>query len=348
MAKYRYVHTSFWDDSFVLNLSPEDKYFYLYILTNSKSTQCGIYELPKRVMAFETGYNLETIDKLLKRFKDYGKILYSEKTQEICVLNWPKYNYLNSSKIIKKINDELGAVKDKELVRALMNNLPAWLSYDIDAFSIPYIYPIDTVSNKSNNKSNSNNNSKSNKKRELEPSKKDGNATCNVTDDVTRDATVTSRDALDIDIDKDIDKEKDNNISPKGDISQHKKSVDHPCPYQKVVSLYHEICTSLPKVKALTDTRKRYLRARWKEHPDMDFWRELFEKVEASDFLTGRADYGNRKPFIANFEWIIRPNNFAKILEGIYDNRDSDPSFEAELLARANQLKRRREYESNF
>jgi len=186
------------------------------------------------------------------------------------------------------------------------------------------------------------------KKLELEPSKKDGNATCNVTDDVTRDATVTSRDALDIDIDKDIDKEKDNNISPKGDISQHKKSVDHPCPYQKIVSLYHEICTSLPKVKTLTDTRKRYLRARWKEHPGMDFWRELFEKVEASDFLTGRADYGNRKPFIANFEWIIRPNNFAKILEGIYDNRDSDPSFEAELLARANQLKRRREYESNF
>ena len=163
---------------------------------------------------------------------------------------------------------------------------------------------------------------------------------------VTCNATVALSNA--IDIDKDIDKEKDNNISPKGDISQHKKSVDHPCPYKKIVSLYHEICTSLPKVKALTDTRKRYLRARWKEHPGMDFWRELFEKVEASDFLTGRADYGNRKPFIANFEWIIRPNNFAKILEGIYDNRDSDPSFEAELLARANQLKRRREYESNF
>ncbi|MFW6121084.1 MAG: replication protein [Petrotogales bacterium] len=144
MAKYRYVHTSFWEDSFVVQLSPEDKYFYLYILTNTKTTQCGIYELPKKIIQFETGYNIETIDKLLKRFKQYDKIIYSEKTQEIAILNWPKYNYTISQTIIKRINKELKQVRDNQLVEAVMRNLPKEIGWGYDTLSIPYIYPIDT------------------------------------------------------------------------------------------------------------------------------------------------------------------------------------------------------------
>lgn len=81
MAKYRQVHTTFWDDAFVLDLTPEEKYFYLYLMTNNKTTQCGIYELPKRVIEMHTGYNRETVDKLLQRFVDYEKIIYNDKTK---------------------------------------------------------------------------------------------------------------------------------------------------------------------------------------------------------------------------------------------------------------------------
>ncbi|TKI91171.1 replication protein, partial [Bacillus wiedmannii] len=38
MAVYRPVHVSFWQDSFVLDLTPEEKYFYLYLMTNSKTS----------------------------------------------------------------------------------------------------------------------------------------------------------------------------------------------------------------------------------------------------------------------------------------------------------------------
>ena len=78
MAVYRQVHTTFWQDDFVLNLTPEEKYFYLYLMTNSKTNQLGCYEIPKKVMVFETGYNLETVEKLLKRFEEYRKIKYAE------------------------------------------------------------------------------------------------------------------------------------------------------------------------------------------------------------------------------------------------------------------------------
>ncbi|MDX1806780.1 MAG: DNA replication protein DnaD, partial [Paenisporosarcina sp.] len=45
MSKYRSVQVSFWQDAFVLDLTPEEKYFYIYLMTNSKANQIGIYEL---------------------------------------------------------------------------------------------------------------------------------------------------------------------------------------------------------------------------------------------------------------------------------------------------------------
>ena len=50
MAVYRHIHIDYWQDGFVLDLTPEEKYFYIYLMTNSKTSQCGIYELPKRII----------------------------------------------------------------------------------------------------------------------------------------------------------------------------------------------------------------------------------------------------------------------------------------------------------
>ncbi|UKL29984.1 hypothetical protein [Bacillus phage PK1] len=112
MAKFRQVHVEFWQDGFVLDLTPEEKYFYLYLMTNSKTSQCGIYELPKRIIETETGYNRETVEKLLQRFIDYDKIAYSDRTKEIMIKNWINYNFINSPKVINCIEKELDKVKE--------------------------------------------------------------------------------------------------------------------------------------------------------------------------------------------------------------------------------------------
>ncbi len=116
MAIYRQIQTSYWQDDFVLNLTPEEKYFYLYLLTNSKTKQCGIYQLPMPIIIVETGYNQETVEKLMRRFIDYGKIIYSPKTREIGILNWPKYNPMESPKTKACVTKELKEVKDKTLI----------------------------------------------------------------------------------------------------------------------------------------------------------------------------------------------------------------------------------------
>lgn len=135
MAKYRNVHTTFWDDGFVLDLTPEEKYFYLYLMTNGNTTQCGIYELPYRVIEMHTGYNRETVQKLLQRFVEYGKITYNESTKEIMLNNWAKYNFINSPKVKKCIEKELLAVKHIPFVRSYVTSLEQ-LGYRIDTVSI--------------------------------------------------------------------------------------------------------------------------------------------------------------------------------------------------------------------
>jgi hypothetical protein len=128
MAIYRQVYITFWQDLFIMELTPEEKYFYLYLMTNSKTKQCGCYELPKKIMEFETGYNRETVDKLLARFIEYGKIKYDENTNEILLINWHKYNSYTSPKIKACVIKELKEVKNRDFKRYCMDTL----SYSID------------------------------------------------------------------------------------------------------------------------------------------------------------------------------------------------------------------------
>lgn len=85
---------------------------------------------------------------------------------------------------------------------------------------------------------------------------------------------------------------------------------------QSVFDMYHEICVSLPKVKIITAGRKTAVRSRLKKY-NLDSIREVFTKAEASDFLTGK-----KASFKASFDWIMKEANFAKIIEGNYDNRE--------------------------
>lgn len=120
MAVYRHIHINYWQDGFVLDLTPEEKYFYIYLMTNSKTSQCGIYELHRRIIETETGYNRETVEKLLNRFGEYEKIVYCEETQEIFLKNWIKHNKVVSPKVKKCIEKELSNIKSKELINLFL------------------------------------------------------------------------------------------------------------------------------------------------------------------------------------------------------------------------------------
>ncbi|MEE6182776.1 DnaD domain-containing protein [Bacillus pretiosus] len=120
MAVYRNVQVDFWQDEFILDLTPEERYFYIYLLTGTKTKQCGIYVLPKRVAELETGYSMETVEKLLNRFVEYGKILYDAETKELYILNWLHYNPILNTNVEKCVLRELKTVKNKEFIHMFL------------------------------------------------------------------------------------------------------------------------------------------------------------------------------------------------------------------------------------
>lgn len=116
MATFRQVHTSFWQDPFILKIPPEDRYFYIYLMTNSKTSQCGIYELSKQIICLETGYDIEMVEQQLQKFIDKKKIEYCEETEEIFLRNWMKYNQNSSPTTILFMKDELDNIKHQDFV----------------------------------------------------------------------------------------------------------------------------------------------------------------------------------------------------------------------------------------
>lgn len=143
MAIYRTINLSFWTDSKVDDdFTPEDKYFYLYLLTNPQTNICGCYEVSIKQMANQTGYNKDTIERLIKRFEEVHQVIkYSKSTKEILVFNWHRYNWNKSPKMITAIESVAKYIKCKrfrdyilQMVDDLKNN----------RVSIPYGYPMDT------------------------------------------------------------------------------------------------------------------------------------------------------------------------------------------------------------
>lgn len=144
MVKYRNVHTSFWDDKKVsVDFTPEDRYFFLYLLTNDHTSISGCYELTMRSMAYETGYSQEAIKALIERMESVHKVIaYSEETSEMLVVNWWKFNWARSPKLIKSVENDARKIKDdsfREYVLKAVNDF----ADEVDV--IPYTYGMDTV-----------------------------------------------------------------------------------------------------------------------------------------------------------------------------------------------------------
>ena len=105
-------------------------------------------------------------------------------------------------------------------------------------------------------------------------------------------------------------------------------------PYQDIIAVWNSVCLSLPKVLKVTEARKQKMKCRFQEFgvkPDelKDFTMRLFQRVQASDFLTGRST--GKMGWCANFDWVFEnPSNWVKVSEGNYDNNRGGGSTNTE------------------
>ena len=133
--KYSNISMSFWTDSKVDDeFTPEDKYFFLYLLSNPHTSVTGCYEISMKQMERETGYNTDTVKRLIHRMQDIHKVIrYDQETKEILIVNWYKYNWTKSENLIKSVIRVAQYIKSAELKQ-----------YVLDMVSIRYGYSMET------------------------------------------------------------------------------------------------------------------------------------------------------------------------------------------------------------
>lgn len=111
---------------------------------------------------------------------------------------------------------------------------------------------------------------------------------------------------------------KDTNVSS---LSGEERPTQDAINYAKIVDFFNTEtkgvfgCVRYP----ISEQRQGSIRARIREH-GMEAFKEMIKKAAKSDFLKG----GSKSGFKASFDWMIKPNNFPKIIEGNYDNRVGD------------------------
>ena len=82
--------------------------------------------------------------------------------------------------------------------------------------------------------------------------------------------------------------------------------------YDKIFEIFNQICVSLDSVENPTAMNIRRVSELLQQQPTFDFY-NFFNRVERSDFLTGRNGRWNVGGSKASFDWLLQPKNISKI-----------------------------------
>lgn len=106
------------------------------------------------------------------------------------------------------------------------------------------------------------------------------------------------------------------------------------CPRDEIVALYHQHLAALPAVEVLNGSRRRAIGARWREvcadgkfdrAAGLDWFDWFFARVAKSDFLMGRQPGRSGRTWAADFDFLLTPAKFARVVEGRYHQQGATP-----------------------
>lgn len=115
MAKNRMINTKFWSDTYISSVDPLEKLLFLYFITNQYTNICGIYEIPIKQIALDTGIDRDSLEKVfLPRLAQAGKVYYIDGW--VYVKNFTKHQIYNDS-VRQGIDRERNEIKPEVLAK---------------------------------------------------------------------------------------------------------------------------------------------------------------------------------------------------------------------------------------
>jgi hypothetical protein len=117
--KTRIIHTRFWNDNYIVNLSHKEKITFIYLLTNEKVSISGIYELPDKNIKADLDLTQGELDKIKTKLQKDNRFHFYNGW--IKIVRVEKYNsYLGEKNSIAK-NKEL-SIAPKEMLNIGMGS----------------------------------------------------------------------------------------------------------------------------------------------------------------------------------------------------------------------------------
>lgn len=131
-AEFRSVQTRMWrEDEWFQGLETDARLLFIYLFTNPSASISGIYRLPLRTMAFESGLPVERVQQLLNQFSEQDKAHYSDGIVWVVKMRENQLPGKISENVGKRLTKDIASIPYCELKRRYL---------------IAYGYPIDTVS----------------------------------------------------------------------------------------------------------------------------------------------------------------------------------------------------------
>ena len=171
MSSHRYIDTSFWDDSWIQELDPSEKLLYIYLLTNPLTNIAGVMGLTLKRICFDTGFNSDTVNHILRKFEEAKKVY--KYNDYVIIRNFPKHQQLNNDKIVAGIAAILSKLPDDVLCFLEEIDYQFDIKGAFDTLCIPYTYPSKylNLNSDSNSYQNSNSNLNSNSEKKVKTAK---------------------------------------------------------------------------------------------------------------------------------------------------------------------------------
>lgn len=253
----------------------------LYLLTNPFTTQLGIYEISIKQVAFQMGYSIDAVKVLIDRFENKYGVIFFVKDKD---------------------SDLIGEVAIKNFLRhsIIKGGAPV---HDCLIKEMKKVKNRDLISKVfSHIKDNENLNATV--KNLISEYKKENGALYYSNSSIYKNNENNN----------DIDNENEND----NDVSLHDSLTIRSTPPspEEIIDIYNQLCPSLSKMIVLSDPIKEDLDESLKIY-SLDDFTMLFKKAERSNFLKGE----NEKKWAASFDWLIKKDNIAKVLNGKFDNK---------------------------
>lgn len=125
MTRYRMLNTDFWMTPIVgEELKKDEKFLYLYLLTNHLTTQIGIYRILKKQISIDMDISIEYVNSLLESLTKHQLIRYNSDTREVAIKDWGRAIQSRGGKpVLDCIESELKRVVDTSLISFVLESV---------------------------------------------------------------------------------------------------------------------------------------------------------------------------------------------------------------------------------